>query len=136
MRQKIRDLPVDTQLYQLGSNDTIYFYFSRVTNLVQISSEGEEGMMYQPGDHLYIYPENDRKHVEKLLKRVRCETDMDELVMVEQTSSKLPEISLRTYLLRGKFQKSQFDLGKHLEWLNSPASTQRHFNVHLTLFGR
>ncbi|XP_066928412.1 nitric oxide synthase, inducible-like [Clytia hemisphaerica] len=70
---------IDVQNLQTKHSD-------RVTNLVQISSEGEEGMMYQPGDHLYIYPENDSKRVDKLLKRIRCETDMDELVMVEQTS--------------------------------------------------
>ena len=64
---------------------TWYFIdFSRVTNLVCLSTLGEEGMMYQPGDHLYIYPENNADHVDKLLQRIECSFSKDDIVTVEQ----------------------------------------------------
>ena len=63
-----------------------HFNSSRVTNLVCLDTLGEEGMMYQPGDHLYIYPENSEDHVNKLLQRIKCTFNKDDIVTVEQTT--------------------------------------------------
>ena len=41
-------------------------------------------MMYQPGDHLYIYPENNADHVDKLFQRIECSFSKDDIVTVEQ----------------------------------------------------
>jgi len=64
-------------------------YYSRVTNLVRFNMQEEEGLMYQPGDHLYIYPENNTEHVEELLRRIHCEVNTQELIMVEQNGCKI-----------------------------------------------
>ena len=75
---------------------------------------GEEGMMYQPGDHLYIYPENSEDHVNKLLQRVKCTFNKDDIVTVEQnTGGTLFWFAVVLFIFFFK-QKTAYEIGVRL----------------------
>ena len=41
-------------------------------------------MQYNPGDHLAVYPSNNSKMVEDLLKRCENEIDLDEIIEIQK----------------------------------------------------
>ncbi|XP_057298420.1 nitric oxide synthase, inducible-like isoform X2 [Hydractinia symbiolongicarpus] len=49
----------------------------RVTNLIRLDASTSHNLNYQPGDHLCVYPSNDKHLVERLLKHVNCLAEAD-----------------------------------------------------------
>ncbi|XP_057298055.1 nitric oxide synthase, inducible-like isoform X1 [Hydractinia symbiolongicarpus] len=49
----------------------------RITDLVKLDSSNSEGIIYQPGDHLSVYPCNNKRLVQTLLELSRCDIDFD-----------------------------------------------------------
>jgi sulfite reductase alpha subunit-like flavoprotein len=48
----------------------LFPFFSRVTLLVKIDTQGEKNLAYQAGDHVSIFPANDVNLVEALLSKL------------------------------------------------------------------
>ena len=59
-------------------------FFSRKTNLVKLKNVDAPEMQYNPGDHLAVYPANNSKMVEDLLKRCGNEVDIDEIIEIQK----------------------------------------------------
>eukprot|EP00111_Clytia_hemisphaerica_P016599 TCONS_00049205-protein len=55
----------------------------RVTNLVKIDRCGHDEIMYKAGDHLSVYPTNEKVLVDALLDRVICDVGYDDCVTME-----------------------------------------------------
>lgn len=56
----------------------------RVTDLICIQNLQPEIMKYNPGDHLLIYPRNETELVDKLLKRIDCKFDKNQVIDVQK----------------------------------------------------
>ena len=55
----------------------------RATNLVKLDTNGEEKLLYEPGDHAAIFPVNRQDLVERILERMDCEVSPDILMKLE-----------------------------------------------------
>ena len=58
-------------------------HFSRSTLLVKIDTLGKRELMYEPGDHVVIFPSNDVTLVDRLLKRLSNAADPDKPIHIE-----------------------------------------------------
>ena len=56
---------------------------SRQTILVKLDTQGASELLYNPGDHIAIYPENSSKLVDAILIRLHNSPPPDQLIKVE-----------------------------------------------------
>ena len=63
--------------------NTDVLFYSRVTNLVKIDTNGLKDLAYQPGDHLSVYPSNEPELVNKLLTKIDTTLSDDETARLE-----------------------------------------------------
>lgn len=52
--------------------------------MVKLDSKHSEGIIYEPGDHLSVYPSNNKEMVDELLKLIKCNQDLDVAIYVQK----------------------------------------------------
>lgn len=56
----------------------------RVTDFVQLNTKESDGIVYQPGDHVCVYPSNNAVMVKELLEYIKTEHDIDQPIFVQR----------------------------------------------------
>lgn len=67
----------------------VFIYFRRVTDFVQLNTKESDGIVYQPGDHVCVYPSNNAVMVKELLEYIKTEHDIDQPIFVQRITEGL-----------------------------------------------
>ncbi|XP_038059135.1 nitric oxide synthase-like protein isoform X2 [Patiria miniata] len=71
----------------------------RSTILVKLDTQDQEEFAYEPGDHVAIYPANDKDLVDRILRRIAHEKSPDVVVKVDRHEAKITELgTVRTWV--------------------------------------
>lgn len=76
-----------------------FLIYSRVTNLVRLSTLNRPGMDYEPGDHLYIFPSNNEEQVGELLRHLQCyDVKPEDVINIQHLTGELKLIFVSSRL--------------------------------------
>ncbi|XP_022086343.1 nitric oxide synthase, brain-like isoform X1 [Acanthaster planci] len=71
----------------------------RSTILVKLNTQDQDEFTFEPGDHVAIYPTNDKDLVERILRRIAYEKSPDTVVKVDRHEAKVTELgTVRTWV--------------------------------------
>ncbi|XP_033627460.1 nitric oxide synthase, brain-like [Asterias rubens] len=76
----------------------------RSTILVRLSTQGNEELSYEPGDHVAIYPSNDQALVERILRRIDCGNKPDVVIRVDRHEARTTDLgTVRAWVPHNRF---------------------------------
>ena len=61
----------------------VVYLFSRSTILVQLDTQGSSDLAYEPGDHVAIFPINDKELVQRIVGRITVEQSLETVLQLE-----------------------------------------------------